>query len=158
MDSVVKLYMERAENELVLAESLFLLSSDENLQREKFKLEKHFTFYSAVISHAYYCIFYSAKAVLLLKNIKTEPPNEHKKTLKMFKKYLVDTGFIDISLLKIYKTAVLKADALLHIFSLEKSKRGHFTYQRLPQANKEPAEESLKNAKTFFKNINVIIE
>jgi len=45
------------------------------------------------------------------------------------------------------------ADALLGIFSIEKRKQGEFTYQKLPQTNKEPAQESLNNASFFFKDI-----
>lgn len=48
---------------------------------------------------------------------------------------------------------LIKADTLLHIFELEKGKRGKFTYRRIPQANQEPAQESISNAKTFFNNI-----
>ena len=61
MDSEVKLYLERAENELRLSKAIFNLSS-----KEKIKLDlganPEDTFYSAVISHSYYYIFYSAKA------------------------------------------------------------------------------------------------
>lgn len=32
------------------------------------------------------------------------------------------------------------------------------TYKRLAQANEEPAEESISNAKIFFKNINALCE
>lgn len=52
---------------------------------------------------------------------------------------------------------VIRAEELLGIFSIEKRKRGEFTYQKLPQANKEPAEESLDNASSFFKNINNVL-
>ena len=76
----------------------------------------------------------------------------HKKTLNEFES-LVKEGKIDIELLKIYKKMIVRADTLLEIFRLEKSKRGHFTYQRLPQANLEPAGESVDNAVFFFRNI-----
>jgi len=52
---------------------------------------------------------------------------------------------------------IVRAEELLGIFSKEKAKRGEFTYQKLPQANKEPAKESLDNASFFFKNINKIV-
>ena len=48
---------------------------------------------------------------------------------------------------------LMRADTLLHIFELEKGKRGKFTYRRIPQANQEPAQESIGNTKTFFNNI-----
>jgi len=157
MSDEAELYLQRAENELVAAQMLFDISSNQILQKEQFKLERNFTFYSMVIGHAYYSIFYSAKAILIQNKIKTEAPEVHKKTVEAFEKYLVNTGKLDIELLKMYKKMIVRADALLGIFSMEKRKRGEFTYQKLPQANREPAQESLQNASFFFKNINKIL-
>lgn len=151
-----KLYLERAKNELDLAKSIFKIFIESKLKLE-FELKENTTFFSNVISNAYYCIFYSAKALLLTKNIITEPPEEHKKTLEEFEK-LALSGEIDKELLIIYKSIVVKADELLGIFRKEKSKRGKFTYKKLPQANLEPAKESLTNAEKFFKNVNLMIQ
>lgn len=156
MDSDRKiLYLERANNELNLAKAIFKLSTDKKLKLE-FELKEDSTFFSNVISNSYFCIFYSAKALLQSKNIVTEAPEEHKKTLGEFEK-LVLSGEIDVELLIIYKSIVVKADELLGILRKEKSKRGKFTYKKLPQANLDPAIESLNNAEKFFKNINLII-
>jgi len=157
MSDEAELYLQKAENELVTAQMLFEVSNNSTLQKEQFKLEKDFTFYSPVIGHSYYSIFYSAKAILVKNGIKTEAPEVHKKTLEAFEKYLVSTGKLDMELLKIYQKMIVRADALLGIFFMEKRKRGEFTYQKLPQANKEPAQESLNNASFFFKNINKIL-
>lgn len=81
----------------------------------------------------------------------------HKKTLEAFEINLVKNGKLDVELLRIYQKIVVRAEELLGIFSREKGKRGRFTYQKLPQANREPAKESLENALFFFKNINKII-
>ena len=150
MDS--ELYLERAENELELAKIIFTLTEQENLQKDIFHLDRTMTFFSAVISHSYYSIFYAAKAHLLKKSIRTRPPEEHKKTFDEFK-IQVEEGILDVELLKIYQNAIIRADSLLGIFRDEKRKRGRFTYQQLSQANEEPAKESLKNAKTFFRHI-----
>jgi len=157
MGEEAELYLQRAENELVIAQTLFDVSGNPRLQKEQFRLEKEFTFYSAVISHSYYCIFYCAKAVLCREGIKTRAPEVHKKTIEAFEANLVNTGKLDFELLKIYKKMLIRAEELLGIFSREKSKRGRFTYQKLPQANQEPAKESLDNTYFFFKNINQII-
>ena len=157
MSDEAVLHIQRAENELVAAQMLFDVSGNPLLQKEQFKLEKEFTFYSAVIGHSYYAIFYSAKAILIKNGIKTEAPEVHKKTLGAFEKYLVSTGKLDMELLKIYRKMGVRADALLGVFSMEKRKRGEFTYQKLPQANREPAQESLDNALLFFKNMNKIV-
>ena len=156
MDSMVKIFLERADNEILAAESLKKLSEEPDIKKE-FKLSSKITFYSAVISHSYYAIFYSAKAMLMVKNIKTSVPEVHKKTFKLFKSVFVDTGILDVKLLEIYKEIVVKADELLEIFREEKWKRGNFTYKTIPQANKEPAEDSLNNAKIFFSNISKVI-
>ncbi len=118
-----------------------------------FELPAEVTFYSAVISHSYYAIFYSAKALLIKKDIETKSPEIHKKTFEEFKKNFVDTKELDLELLKIYRKMIVRADELLEIFKDEKWKRGHFTYQTIPQANKEPAEDSIKNAKFFVSHI-----
>ncbi len=65
MSDEAELYLQRAENELVAAQMLFDISGNTYLQKEQFRLEKDFTFYSTVISHSYYSIFYSAKAILI---------------------------------------------------------------------------------------------
>src|SRR3989344_2217089 len=152
MDSDTKLYLERAENEIRLADIIMQLSINPDLQVKIFEEGKTDTFFSAVISHAYYSIFYTAKAYLMMKGIITKVPEEHKKTYGEFKN-LVFQGIVDKELLKLYEEVLIKAEELLGIFKIEKKKRGEFTYQRIAQANLEPAKESLENAKTFLKNI-----
>ena len=155
MSGLIKIYLERAENEIVLAESLFKISSDNNF-KSQLGISVRETFYSAVISHSYYSIFYCAKALLLIKGIKTKVPQEHKKTYEKFRG-LVGSGFVDDALFNIYKKESIKAENLLKIFFDEKRKRNEFTYQKLPQANLKPAKESIDNALIFFKSINIII-
>ncbi|MDD5133569.1 MAG: HEPN domain-containing protein [Candidatus Nanoarchaeia archaeon] len=157
MDSMVEIFMDRSNNEISIAESLKKLSEDNKL-KEEFKIPENMTFYSSVISHSYYAIFYAAKAILLTKGIKTSSPEVHKKTFEEFKINLIDNGLLDVKLLKIYKEMVVKADELLEIFKVEKGKRGDFTYKTIPQANKGPAEESLRNSKFFVSNILKIIQ
>ena len=157
MDSMVKIYLSRALNELSQAKLLFAISNS-NEKKQEFQIEEEMTFYSGVISHAYYSIFYSAKALLLTRGIKTTAPQVHKKTYEAFKEHFVDSGIIDVELLKIYENIIVKADELLQIFKDEKWKRGHYTYKTIPQANKEPAEQSINNSTKFIKNIKSIIE
>lgn len=152
MDSDTKIYLERAENELRLAEIIMQISINQDLQVKTFEVRKTDTYFSSVISHAYYSIFYTAKAYLIMKGIITKAPEEHKKTYEEFKK-LVEQGVIDGELLKLYEEVLVKAEILLGILKLEKKKRGKFTYKRIAQANLEPAKESLENAKTFYKHV-----
>jgi len=157
MDSKVKIYLERAENEFRLARAVLNLSTKENLKIELLANPDD-TFYSAVISHAYYSIFYSAKAILLSKGIKTETPEEHKKTFFAFKENFVDSGLLDKEMIRIYDDIIVKADELLSLFAYEKWKRGHFTYRTIAQANIEPAQESIDNTIKFLSNIKVVLE
>ncbi len=157
MDSTAKIYLQRALNEISVAKLLFAVSNDQK-KKQEFQIEEETTFFSSVISHSYYGIFNGAKAILLTKGIKTEMPDVHKKTYEAFEKHFVRTGVLDMELLKIYQKMIVRADELLQIFKDEKWKRGHFTYQTIPQANKEPAEQSIQNALTFIKNIKLIIE
>ncbi|MDD4353954.1 MAG: HEPN domain-containing protein [Candidatus Nanoarchaeia archaeon] len=148
--------MNRSDNELIIAKSLKIISEDEKF-KEDLSIPNNMTFYSAVISHAYYSIFYAAKALLILKGIKTSSPDIHRKTYEEFESKFVNTGIIDIKLLEIYKNIIIKADTLLEIFKSEKWKRGNFTYNTLPQANKEPAQESINNSTLFVSSIFEII-
>ena len=154
MDS--KLYIHRAENEIKLAEIIFVISEEPNMQKETFEINDPETYFSAVIAHSYYSIFYGAKAYLAKKGIEVSAPEEHKKSFDEFKKF-VESGELGVELLKIYQEALVRAEYLLGIFKEEKKKRGEFTYRTMPQANKEPAKESIKRAKTFYKHIFAIL-
>lgn len=156
MDSKVKLYLERAENELVLANASFELSVKDDA-KEILKVPKGSTFFNNVISQSYYSIFYCAKAYLVVRGIETKPPEEHKKTYEEFKKIVLSKQ-LDKELLEIYEDAMIKANTLLKIFKKEKWKRGHFTYHINASANMPVAKKSLENAKKFVSNIMKILE
>ena len=148
----LRLYTHRAENELKLAGIIFTISESPKLQTGVFEIKDPETYYSSVIAHCYYSIFYAAKAYLLKKGIKVSAPEEHKKTFEAFKKF-VESGELDVELLRLYQEALIRADSLLGIFREEKQKRGEFTYRTIPQANKDPAKESVDHAKMFFKHV-----
>ena len=131
----IELNFMRAGNELKHAETVFKISESEELKKE-LELIKEDTFYSGVIAHAYYAIFYATKALLLTAKMRTKSPNIHKATLDAFAYYFVINGKLDLELLKIYKSAIIKADSLVGLFVSEKDNRGEFTYQKLPDANK----------------------
>lgn len=157
MDSGVRLFIERSENELRLAKAIFNLSQEENFKIE-LGANPSDTFYSAAISHAYYAIFYAAKSLLLTKKINTKAPEIHKKTIDEFRKNFVDTGILDLELFKMYQKMIIRADELLGLYQTEKTKRGQFTYHTIAQANIPPAKESLGNAKKFVQNIKTIVK
>ncbi|MBI2140222.1 HEPN domain-containing protein [Candidatus Woesearchaeota archaeon] len=156
MDSKVEMFLKRARGEIDAAEVLFNVSGKKEL-KEALSLAEESTFYSGAVSHAYYSIFYCAKAMLLCLCIETSSPDIHKKTFEKFKKSFVDTGEFDAKLFLIYQEMIVRAEALLGIYREEKKKRGDFTYHTIPQANREPAEQSLKNAKVFYKHCNAYL-
>ncbi|MBU2637600.1 MAG: HEPN domain-containing protein [Nanoarchaeota archaeon] len=153
MDSMIRIYELRSELELRLANALFILSKNSKNIKKELILEDNDTFFSAVITHAYFAIFYAAKALLLTKGIKTEAPEVHKKTLNAFETEFVKNGELDVALLNIYKEMMVRADELLGIFKAEKKKRGRFTYRIIAEANVPFAEESLRRAGKFVRNI-----
>ncbi len=157
MDSEVKLLLDRADNELLVARTLKKLSEDDKLKTD-LTIPSKATFYSSVISHSYYAIFYAARASLLSVGIKISAPSVHKKAYDEFKKAFVDSGKLDKHLLEVYETMLIRAEDLLQIMKDEKSKRGKFTYKTYPQANKDPAEDSIKNAFLFFNSISKILQ
>ncbi|MBS3140637.1 hypothetical protein J4405_00660 [Candidatus Woesearchaeota archaeon] len=156
MDSEVELYLIRAEDEFLLAEKDFQMSTDEKI-KEILGILKEKTFFYSTITHAYYSIFYAAKSYLLSKNIKTEAPEEHKKTYDEFSKF-VKNGVLDRELLRIYDEELMKSDSLLKIFRIEKKKRGYFTYNIKSEANLPYAKESIDNARVFISKIKVIVK
>lgn len=156
MDSKADMYQKRARTEIETADILKRLSEDEKM-KQAFDLFPESTYYSGTITHAYYAIFYSAKAMLLTKNVETDAPEVHKKTIEAFEKEFISTGLLDVRLFTIYREMIVKAETLLGIFKAEKRKRGDFTYNTIPQANVEPAEESIRNAKEFIKHCNAYL-
>ncbi len=154
MDSKAEMYIKRAKTELETAEILYTVSKE---KPQNFNISSESTYYSGTISHSYYAIFYSAKAMLLTKNIETKAPEIHKKTLDAFEKEFIQSGLLDARLLVIYRQMIIRAETLLEIFKTEKKKRGDFTYNTIPQANIEPAQESIKNAKEFIKHCNTYL-
>lgn len=152
MDSQVEIFIKRANNEILGAKSLKRLS-EEVKYKDEFSIPKDITFYSSVISHSYYAIFYSAKAYLVSKNIPLKSSQgQHQQVYYEFRK-LVEKGIIEKELLNIYEEIMGRAEALLDILKTERTKRTNFTYETIPQANKEPAENSLNNAIFFLSHI-----
>ena len=156
MVSEAKLYLDRAEDEILLSKKDLEISIDNKI-KELLGIPSEKTFYYSVISHSYYSIFHSAKAYLYVKGIITQAPDEHKKTYEMFKTF-IERGILDNELLRIYENEISKAESLLKIFSIEKEKRGRFTYKIKSEANLPYAKESIVNATRFVSVIKAIIE
>ena len=156
MDSRVSLWLDRASNELSAAQALHRISQDAVLKKE-LVLPAPTTFYSSVIGHAYYAIFYAARAALLTQKVEIRPPDIHNKVYNQFRQAFFDTGKLDKHLLTSYTSVLVRAADLLNVMKVEKKKRGDFIYETAPQANKDPAEDSLTNANLFISHIRTFI-
>jgi len=157
MDLDINLSLERAKNELTLAQAMKLLSDNTNIKKDVFKIDENMTFYSGVIEHAYYCIFNSAKAYLVSKGAVLPEQGQHQAVYYKFRKF-VQQGTLSKELLEIYEEVKIKAEALLEILEKEEEKRTKYTYKTLSQANKEPAQQSINNAQFFYNHIKQFIE
>ena len=156
MVSEVDLYLKRAEDKVLLAKTVFEIST--NIEAKKFLgIAQDKTFFNDIISLSYYSIFYSAKAYLISKGIKTSPPEEHKKTYEEFAKF-VGIGMLDKELMDIYENAALEAETLLNIFFLGKRNRGKFTYNVNSNANLPFAKDSIESAKKFTRTLTTIVK
>ncbi len=156
MDLKDETLIERAEHEIVISELLNQLSIN-SPEKASLNVPSDTTFYSAVISHAYYAIFYSAKYYLLSRGIVIPVQGQHNFVYQRFKK-LAKTGELDKELLEIYKNVKVKAETLLLILEDEEEKRTEYTYKTYPQANKEPAEKSIENANFFVSHIREFVK
>ena len=156
MDLKVSLLIGRASNEILAARALKKISDEPGL-KQQIEFPAETTFYSNVISNSYYSIFYSAKAYLLSKKITVlSEQGQHQFVYFKFRK-LVEEGIVEKELLRIYDEVKGRAEALLEILKSEREKRKDFTYETLPQANKQPAEDSLNNAVHFLSHIKELL-
>ncbi len=155
MDLEVESSIKRMDNELIAAEALFKLSESSEA-KVLLKVPMGETFYSSVISHAYYSIFYGAKAYLLKKGFSIPEQGQHNAVYISFRK-LVRQGKIAEELFDLYEEVRVKAETLLEIFEKEVENRTKFTYKTLAQANKDPARDSITNAHTFLLEIKGLI-
>lgn len=149
-------YLDRAENELLLAKINFEISTSDKV-KAILAIPAGKTFYNNVISECYYAIFYSAKALLLSLNIETYAPEEHRKTYEEFRNIVLSKR-LDRQLTRVYDEEKDKATALLKIFFDEKRNRGRFTYNINADANKPFAEQSIKNAVFFVATIKYLLD
>jgi uncharacterized protein (UPF0332 family) len=140
------MHLARAEDELLLARTEYLFSTDASVAATLGIPAG--TFFFSVITHAYFAVFHATKAYLVTKGIMTSPPEEHAATLAAFRR-LVAIGAVDKDLLRAYDEEALKADTLLHVLKQERTDRSLWTYNVVREANKPYALASIQNATRF---------
>ena len=87
---------------------------------------------------------------MIKKGIKVTAPEEHKKSFEEFKK-LVESGELDVELLRIYQEALVKAEYLLGIFKEEKRK---FYIQNNASSKQESCKRKHSSRKNIFQTHN----
>ena len=84
---------------------------------------------------------------MLKKGIEVSAPEEHKNVCRI--KRFVESGELDVELHEFTGSF----DEGTFYWVLKRKKQRVITYRTMPQANREPAQESMEHAKVFFKNI-----
>jgi uncharacterized protein (UPF0332 family) len=154
---LIGLMVKKANNNLKFAKLTLNISDDKNI-KETLGLDENDSFYDWVIVTAYYAMFHIAHALLATKEIKMGKIRVHEATLYALAKHFILNKELEDDLFLMYENAESKAEELFNSLSYEKQKRGEFTYERLPKANRLPAEESIKNATQFVREIETILK
>jgi len=154
---LISLMVKKANNNLKFAKIALKISDSKDI-KETLGLSEHDSFYDWVIITAYYAMFHIAHALLATKEIKIGKIRAHEATLYALAKYFIINKELEDELFLMYEDAEAKAEELFNSLSDEKEKRGQFTYERLPKANRLPAEESIKNATRFVRDIETILK
>lgn len=155
--ALIGLMVKKANNNLKFAK-VALKISDNTGAKEVLGLNEYDSFYDWVIITSYYAMFHIAHALLATKEIKIGKIGVHEATLYALAKYFIINKELEDELFLIYEDAEAKAEELFNSLSDEREKRGQFTYERLPKANRIPAEESIKNASQFVRDIETILK
>ncbi len=155
--SLIGLMVKKASNNLKFAKVALKISDDGNI-KEILGLNENDSFYDWVIIAAYYAMFHITHALLATKEIKLGKIRVHEATLYALAKYFIINKELEDELFLMYEDAEAKAEQLFNSLSEEREKRGEFTYERLPKANRLPAEESIKSATQFVRDIETILK
>ncbi len=154
---LISLMVKKANNNLKFAKTTLALCEN-NEVKDSLGLQEKDSFYDWVIVVAYYAMFHITQALLATKKIKITNIRVHEATLYAFAHNFILTKELEDELFFTYEDAEAKAEELFTSLSEERRKRGKFTYERLPQANKEPAEESITHATEFVREIETILK
>lgn len=155
--SLIGLMVKKANNNLKFAKVALKISNSKDI-KELLGLNENDSFYDWVIITAYYAMFHIAHALLATKEIKMGKIGVHEATLYALAKHFIINKELEDNLFLMYEDAEAKAEELFNSLSEEKEKRGQFTYERLPKANSVPAEESIRNATQFIRDIETILK
>lgn len=165
--NLIEFYINAAKKTLQTADSLMQISEDNELKK-KLGLLDNFETYLWVITTSYYSMFYMVNALLSKNGIKLGDKIVHKVASDVFYFYFIKNKKIAKGLFEAYEEAKgqamdlisysEQAEKLFQDLEFEREKRHKFQYNMTESIKRSYAETSLKRAKDFINEIEVLIK
>ncbi|HUS48746.1 MAG TPA: hypothetical protein VMZ91_01145 [Candidatus Paceibacterota bacterium] len=164
---LTEFYLKTAKKTLQTSDALMQISENNELKK-KLGLLDDFETYLWVITSAYYSMFYIVNALFSKKGIKIGDKVVHKVASDAFYFYFIKNKKIAKELFEIYEEAKgqamdlirysEQAEKLFQDLEYERGKRHRFQYNMTESIKKSYAQTSLKRAKDFINEIELLIK
>src|SRR3989344_8326502 len=165
-EELIDFYVKTAKKTLQTADILLQISEDSELKKQLNLLED-FETYLWVITTSYYSMFYMVNALFSKNGIKLSDKIVHKVASDIFYFYFIKNKKIAKELYEIYEEAKdqtmdlirysEQAEKLFQDLEFEREKRHRFQYDMTESIKRGYAETSLKRAKQFINEIELIL-
>ena len=164
---LIDFYVKTAKKTLQTADSLMQISENNELKK-RLGLLDDFETYLWVITTSYYSMFYIVNALLLKNGMKLGDKIVHKVASDVFYFYFIKNKKIARELFEIYEEAKCQAMDLINYseqaeklyqdLEYERDKRHKFQYNMTENIKRSYAQTSLKRAKEFINEIELLIK
>jgi len=165
-EHLIDFYIKTAKKTLQTADSLMQISENNELKK-KLGLLDDFETYLWVITTSYYSMFYIVNALLSKNGMKLGDKIVHKVASDVFYFYFIKNKKIARELFEIYEEAKgqamdlinysEQAEKLYQDLEYERTKRHKFQYNMTENIKRSYAQTSLKRAKDFINEIELLI-
>ncbi|MBS3092299.1 hypothetical protein J4466_02660 [Candidatus Pacearchaeota archaeon] len=165
-EELIDFYVKTAKKTLQTADILLQISEDSELKKQ-LNLLDDFETYLWVITTSYYSMFYIVNALFSKYRIKLGEKIVHKVASDVLYFYFIKNDKIAKELFEIYEEAKdqamdlirysEQAEKLFYDLEYERSKRHKFQYNMTENIKKEYAQTSLKRAKEFLSEMELLI-
>ena len=166
-DNLIDFYIKNAKKTLQTADALMQISEDNELKK-KIGLLDDFETYLWVITTSYYSMFYMVNALFSKHGIKLGDKIVHKVASDVFYFDFIKNKRIAKELFEIYEEAKgqamdlisysEQAEKLFQDLEFERDKRQRFQYNMTESIKRGYAQTSLKRAKDFINEIEILIK
>lgn len=164
---LIEFYIKTAKKTLQTADALMQISENDELKR-KLGLLDDFETYLWIITTSYYSMFYIVNALFSKRGIKLGDKIVHKVASDAFYFYFIKNNKIAKELFEIYEEAKgqamdlvsysEQAEKLFQDLEYERDKRHRFQYDMTESIKRSYAQTSLKRAKDFINEIELLIK